>query len=56
MNNCSDCGKRRTCNNDGQCHECGQAERDAATCAECNSPKDDCRCIDGPWIPGGRRL
>jgi hypothetical protein len=35
---CTTCGKTRTCDDAGLCHECDQAERDAAACMQCGEP------------------
>lgn len=53
---CVICDKKRTCNADGVCHECRQAELDAELCVECGKSQDACSCEGGPWIPGGYRL
>ena len=43
---CTDCGKRRTCNDAGMCHECAQAARE-----------DSVIIIDGEeYTPGGFAL
>lgn len=52
---CLCCGNVRTLQ-DGQCHECNQAELDATGCVECGKKQEDCECVGGPWIPGGYRL
>jgi len=38
---CDVCGKRRTCNSAGECHECEQAAWDAADAAEMDRRRAD---------------
>lgn len=47
MDKCEKCGEHRTLNGAGLCHQCEQAEREAATVTDENGEQ---------WTPGGYRL
>ena len=52
---CESCKQTRSLN-DGLCHECEQAEIDAARCGICGDDRTVCQCDGGPYVPGGYRL
>ena len=49
---CSVCGKNRTLDTDGVCHQCWMAAAEKVVCVECKLLRGQCECPGGPYAYG----